>query len=106
MTAQPLDDHDPDDPIEILRTLPTAYHAQFRAEYQSAVNDARHPEHYRQLHQMLRLWRLRAAAYASSGYEAAREAGLTGSGQWAPATDVIAGWDAKVEAARRRRRSR
>jgi len=27
MTAQPLDDHDPDDPIEILRTLPTAYHA-------------------------------------------------------------------------------
>ena len=41
MTAQPLDDHDPDDPIEILRTLPTAYHAQFRAEYQSAVNDAR-----------------------------------------------------------------
>ncbi len=106
MTAQPLDDHDPDDPIEILRILPAAYHAQFLAEYQAAVNDACHPEHYRLLHQMLRLWRLRAAAYASPGYEAAREAARTGSGQWASAADVITDWDAKVEAARRRRLSR
>ena len=105
MTAQPHDDHDPYDPIEILRALPASYHAQFQADYQAAVDDARYPEHYRQLNQMLRLWRVRAAAYADPGYEAAREAARTANGQSVQAADVIADWDAKVEAARRRRLS-
>jgi hypothetical protein len=103
MTAQPLDDHDPDDPTEILRILPAEYHQQFQAEYQDAVREAHRPQQYRKLHQMLRLWRLRAAAYASPGYQAAKEGARTGNGQWAPARDVIPDWDARVEAAQRRR---
>ncbi|HEV3293045.1 MAG TPA: DUF6247 family protein [Streptosporangiaceae bacterium] len=68
MTAHPVYDSDPDDPVEILRALPEEHHAQFRAEYAAAVRDARRPEQFRQLHELLRLWRLRAVAYASPGY--------------------------------------
>jgi hypothetical protein len=51
MTAQPVDDYDPDDPVEILSVLPGGFHEQFLAEYDAAVADARRPEQYRQLHQ-------------------------------------------------------
>lgn len=68
MTAQPVDDYDPDDPVEILRVLPGGFHGQFLAEYDAAVADARRPEQYRELHHLLRLWRLRAVAYADPGY--------------------------------------
>jgi hypothetical protein len=72
VTAHPVDDHDPDDPddpVKILAVLPGAYHAQFLAEYTAAVEGARRPEQFRQLQELLRLWRLRAVAYSSPGYE-------------------------------------
>jgi Family of unknown function (DUF6247) len=69
MTAQPVDDYDPDDPVEILRALPARFHEQFLAEYDLAVAGARRPEQYRELHHLLRLWRLRAVAYSDPGYE-------------------------------------
>src|ERR1035438_9072107 len=68
MTALPVDDCDPDDPVEILRGLPARFHEQFLAEYDAAVADARRPEQYRQLHQLLRLWRRRADARYAPGY--------------------------------------
>ena len=68
MTAHLAYESDPDDPVEILHALPGEYHAQFRAEYSAAVEGARGPEQFRQLQEMLRLWRLRAAAYSSPGY--------------------------------------
>ena len=68
MTAQPQYDTDPEDPTEILHVLPGEYHAQFLAEYAAAVDGARRPEHFHRLHEMLRLWRLRAVAYSSPGY--------------------------------------
>jgi hypothetical protein len=68
MTAHLAYESDPDDPVEILHALPREYHAQFRAEYSAAVEGARRPEQFRQLQEMLRLWRLRAAAYSSPGY--------------------------------------
>ena len=74
MTAQPADDYDPDDPVEILGVLPARFHAQFLAEYDAAVAGARRPEEYRQLHHLLRLWRLSAAAFSDPGYEARRQA--------------------------------
>lgn len=103
MTAQPLGDRDPDDPAEILSILPAAYHEQFLAEYETAVDGARRPEQYAQLRRLLRFWRLRAAAYSAPGYEAAKETARTGSGTWTPAGDVIPDWDARLEDARRRR---
>lgn len=94
MTAQPYrGEHDPDDPAEILRVLPEPYHAQFRAEYAVAVEQARRPEQYRMLHDLLRLWRLRAVAYSDPGYAdrlASARAGRTAGD--VPAERVIAGW--------------
>jgi Family of unknown function (DUF6247) len=69
MTAQPIQERDPSDPVEIARILPEKYHKLFFAEYTAAVDNARRPERYRQLHDLLRLWRLRAVAYSDPGYE-------------------------------------
>jgi hypothetical protein len=69
MTAHPVDNHDPDDPVEILAVLPEGYGAQFLADYTAAVESARHPEQFRQLQELLRLWRLRAVAYSGPGYK-------------------------------------
>jgi hypothetical protein len=55
MTAQPVDDSDPDDPVEILRVLPARFHEQFLAEHDAAVAGARRPEQYRELHRLSRL---------------------------------------------------
>ena len=46
MTAHPVDDRDPDDPVEILGILPEDYHPQFVAEYTTAVDSARRPEQF------------------------------------------------------------
>ncbi len=67
MTAQPVYDSDPDDPVMILTALPEELRAHFRTEYTAAVDSARRPEEYRQLQDLLHLWRLRATAYASPG---------------------------------------
>jgi len=51
----------------ILTALPEELRAHFRTEYTAAVDSARRPEEYRQLQDLLHLWRLRATAYASPG---------------------------------------
>ncbi|GAA2118023.1 DUF6247 family protein [Actinomadura alba] len=108
MSAQPIAEHDPDDPVEILRVLPEKYHDQFRREYETAVEAARQMLGYRALHELLRLWRLRAITYSDSGYEirlaavqeAARTGGLEGS---VPIEDVVPDWTERLEAHRRQR---
>jgi hypothetical protein len=97
MTAQPSHDYGPDGPVEILHVLPARFHEQFLAEYEAVVEGARRPEQYRQLHDLLRLWRLRAAAYSDPGHEtrlqAARDAVRTGSlAGAAPIEEVVPGW--------------
>jgi hypothetical protein len=94
MTAQPsADGRDPDDPAEILHRLPEQYHAQFRAEYAVAVEQARRPEQYRMLHQLLRLWRLRADAYSDPGYaERLADINEDPAATDVPAEQLIAGW--------------
>jgi hypothetical protein len=80
MTAQLAGDYDPDDPVEILRVLPGWFHGQFLAEYDAAVAGARRPEQYRELHRLLRLWRLRRRLFRSGlGGQAGGSAG-NGSG--------------------------
>jgi hypothetical protein len=101
MSAQPIAEHDPDDPVEILRVLPEGYHAQFLAEYEAAARNAQRVEGYRALHDLLRLWRLRAVTYADPGYAHARadvrSGGLEGS---VPIEDIVPDW---AERLRRRR---
>ena len=106
MTAQPAYDYDPDDPVEILRVLPAQYHEQFLAEYDAAVAGARRPEHYRELHHLLRLWRLSAVAFSDPGYEArlreAQDSARTGR-RGTPIEEVVPDWKERVAAAERRR---
>jgi len=94
VTAQPLlSEPGPDDPDEILGVLPTEYHASFLAEYTAAVESARRPEQYRALTALLRLWRLRAVAYADPGYAdrlAAARAGDTAGD--VPLEQLVPGW--------------
>lgn len=103
MTAQPADDYDPDDPVEILRVLPARFHEQFLAEYAAAVAGARRPEQYRHLHHVLRLWRLRATAYSDPGYEGRLASARTGSDDWTPIEEIIPDWAERVAAAQHRR---
>jgi uncharacterized protein DUF6247 len=106
VTAQSAHEYDPDDPVEILRVLPGRFHEQFLAEYDAAVANARRPEHYRELHHLLRLWRLRAAAYADPGYEgrlqAMQDAVRSGRREGTPIEDVVPDWAERVATARRR----
>jgi hypothetical protein len=98
MSALPVPELDPDDPLEILRALPSRFHEQFLAEYyQAAQEAAQQVSGYRQLHDMLRLWRLHAVARSDPGFEgrlhAAREAA---AGGWSAgsmrAEDIVPGW--------------
>src|ERR1022692_2391881 len=41
MSAQPVHEPDPDDPVEILRVLPERFHDQFLAEYYEAAGRSR-----------------------------------------------------------------
>lgn len=92
MTAHPAYDPDPDDPVEILLALPREYHAEFRTEYGAAVDSARHPEQFHQLQEMLRIWRLRAIAYSSSGYDGRLAAARDDQSAVIPAAHLIPGW--------------
>ena len=54
MTAEArAHDPDPSDPAEILRLLPEHHHAQFLGEYAIAIEQARRPEQYRMLQELL-----------------------------------------------------
>lgn len=97
MSAQPVQEHDPDDPVEILRVLPGRFRGQFLAEYAAAVEAARRVEGYRALHDLLRRWRLTAAAYSAPGFEdrlgGVREAVRTGSLEGSvPIEDIVPDW--------------
>jgi Family of unknown function (DUF6247) len=105
MTAQAAHEYDPDDPVEILRVMPGQYHEQFLAEYDAVVTAARRPDHYHELHPLLRLWRLRAAAYSDPGYEsrlqATQEAIRTGQ-RGTPIEEIVPDWHERVAAAQQR----
>lgn len=103
VTAQLADEYDPDDPVEILAILPDRYHKEFLAEYDAAAAGARRPDQYRQLHHMLRLWRLRAVAYSDPGFESRLESARARAGDRIPIEHVVPDWDSRVAAARRRR---
>jgi hypothetical protein len=98
MSAEPVHEADPDDPVEILQVLPVRLHDQFLHEYYAAAAlAARQVGGYRQLHDVLRLWRLTAASQSDPGFadrlaavsEAARTGSLEGS---VPIEEVVPGW--------------
>ena len=101
MSAQPVQVHDPDDPVEILRVLPERFREQFLNEYAVAAEAARRPEGYRALHDLLRVWRLTAVAYSEPGFEArlagVREAALARSLEGSvPIEEIVPDWPARL----------
>jgi hypothetical protein len=82
MTAEPVEPVgtlDPgEDPAAIFELLPASHRAQFRAEYDQALDAAHDLARFKQVRSLLRQWRLRAMAYARSGYEEAVQDGLQG----------------------------
>ena len=75
MPAQPLEpagSRDPgEDPAAIFDALPPSHRAEFRAEYDEALDAAHDLARFKQVQALLRQWRLRAIAYARPGYEEA-----------------------------------
>jgi hypothetical protein len=93
MTAQPIHEDDPYDPVEILRLLPAKWHEPFLAEYEAAVRAAQRVERYRTLHDLLRLWRMRAIAFSDPDFETGFQAAAEGrSEEFVPAEQVFPGW--------------
>jgi len=103
VSAEPISQHDPDDPVEILRVLPERYHEQFRTEYAAAAQRAQRVEGYHELHQLLQLWRLRAATYAAPGYQDGLAAARAGDPRTSmPIERLLPDWDDRVRRHRRR----
>ena len=97
MSAQPVQEHDPDDPLEILRMLSE----QFLSEYAAAAEAARRPEGDQALHAMLRLWRLTAVGYSGSGFEgwlgSLREAVRVGRPEGSvPIEELVPDWSGRL----------
>lgn len=90
MSAQPAHGSpDPEDPAEILRVLPEAWHPQFYEEYSAALDAAHEVQQWAALRELLHLWRLRADAYSTPGFEESlREARDAQPGDLTP----VPGW--------------
>jgi hypothetical protein len=80
--------------------------AYFLAEYDAVVASARRPDQDRQLHQLLRLWRLSAIAFSDPDYEARRRAveeSVRMGRQGTPIEEIVPDWAERVAAAGRQR---
>jgi Family of unknown function (DUF6247) len=90
MTAEPLGPAGPrdpgEDPAAIFDALPSSRRAQFRAEYDQALDAAHDLARFKQVQTLLRQWRLRAMAYGRPGYEEAVQDALRGR------TDAFVGY--------------
>ena len=86
-------------------SCPASSTSSFLAEYDAVVTAARRPERYHELHHLLRLWRLRAAAYSDPGYEsrlqATQDAARTGQ-RGSPIEEIVPDWHERVASAQRR----
>ncbi|WP_119727569.1 DUF6247 family protein [Thermomonospora amylolytica] len=92
MTAEPID-HGPLNPEDILRRLPADERDRFLREYHSALDAAHELWRFRQLQDVLRLWHLRAVAYAQPDFADRTEQARTGDPvAFVPAAEAIPGW--------------
>ncbi|WP_067451147.1 DUF6247 family protein [Actinomadura macra] len=100
MTAEPID-HGPLDPDDILRRLPASERDRFIRDYRSALDAAHELWRYRQLQDVLRLWHMRAVAYAHPDFAERAEQARQGSGvEFVPADEALPGWAERGDGAR------
>ncbi|MEU8143641.1 DUF6247 family protein [Nonomuraea sp. NPDC050022] len=73
MTAEPLHEIG-DDPAEILRLLPERWHEQFLSDYHTALDAAHEVWRFKQLQELLHVWRLHAIAVSNPDFDHAERA--------------------------------
>jgi hypothetical protein len=102
MSAQPI--HDAwQDPHVILQALPEEFRPRFLAEYEAAVEAARQPERFRQLHELLHVWWLRSVAYADPSFGQGLDEVLDGTAERVPIETAIPNFDERLARVRRGR---
>ncbi|MFG2001620.1 DUF6247 family protein [Spirillospora sp. NPDC048911] len=90
MSAQPVhQEPDPRDPQAIHDQLPARARAKFLTEYHQAVDAAHDFAGYRALQDMLKTWRLLAAAYSKPDFHDRYEDVRAGRGQDVPMDEVF-----------------
>lgn len=100
MTAEPIE-YGPLDPESIIRRLPHDERDRFIRDYRSALEAAHELWRYRQLQEVLRLWHMRATAYARPDFATRAEQARTGDpASFTPADEAIPGWSAHANGAR------
>ncbi|GLZ04839.1 hypothetical protein Acsp03_23050 [Actinomadura sp. NBRC 104412] len=100
VTAEPLENN-PLDPEDILRRLPQDERERFIRDYRSALDAAHELWRYQQLQDVLRLWHLRATAYASPDFAQRAEQARSGDpSAFVPASEAIPGWAERTDGAR------
>jgi hypothetical protein len=100
MTAEPID-HGPLNPEDILRRLPAGERDRFLREYHSALEAAHELWRFRQLQDVLRLWHLRAVAYAQPDFaDRAEQARAGDPAAFIPAAETIPGWPGRPDGSR------
>jgi Family of unknown function (DUF6247) len=104
MSAELVQDEDPNDPQVILRDLPEHERAQFLVQYHDAVDAAHDPAGYRRLQRLLHAWGLTVIAASRAGYYEELEAVRNDTARTVPAGEAIPGWEERLAAARAQRR--
>lgn len=101
MTAQPIGSEDPHDPEQILRRLPESERERFLGEYRTAAVAAAHEVwRYKQLQEVLHVWSMKAVAYSRPDFsQRRRDAKEPTAETFRPASEVIPGWDERLEEA-------
>ncbi|MEW9533228.1 DUF6247 family protein [Microbispora sp. NPDC049125] len=92
MTAEPVY-HADDGPAEILRVLPERWHEQFLSAYHSALDAAHEVWRFQHLRELLRVWRLHAAAVSNPDFARAEQAVREGRrDEFVSMDDAFPGW--------------
>jgi hypothetical protein len=94
-TAQPTPAHG-NDPVAIFDALPERFRADFRADYETALDAAHDLAKFKQIREVLHLWRLRSLAYSHPHYEDAIKAAKEGRHEEFLGADQIPGWAARL----------
>jgi hypothetical protein len=99
MTAEAAHNPEPrdpgDDPAAIFEALPPAQAERFRAEYEAALDAAHDLVRYRQITDVVRLWRLQAIAHSRPGYDEAIQDALNGRTE-AFVSYIPPGWEGRL----------
>jgi hypothetical protein len=103
MSAQPIHEtvHDPQ---AIMEALPDKWRPLFLAEFESAVEAARRPEHFHRLYELLHRWWLKSIALSDPEFETRQQEALAGVLDTVPIEEAIPDFAERLTRAQARHR--